>query len=465
MLSPSNHRSRTRTAAMAAVVPAEAPAANIKRKWSAHAIVAAVIAVALLALPSAAAAHEGFSDVSDDSTHGANIHTLDHAGTFDGTFCGRWMFCPGAPLSRAHMAVWLVRVVDGSDPASVTATRFVDVNGAHPQAAFIERFAQLGITVGCTTTPLSYCPDENVTRAQMASFLVRAFDLESGGESAGFADVAAAGTHSDNIDTLAATEITVGCDTDPLSYCPGDDVTRAQMASFLVRADAYASQEAAAGSYTAPTVVLDNGWVVYGTDHEPTVHPDTPETSWDRGEWQFGERLNDWPRPSEPVQEWADWCTAHSTPVRCGSLLESMIWAVDYLGAEPQCVTAQYRRRIEAAVGATDGVNNYKLVHRVGWHRCPTVIDPIQPDGRLLSAHTTSVADRCRVVLPPDAELEFRIPNGQMREGLTCDTWAERVDRKAGTSAYTAHFYSARLAEEWLEHFIGMPVRYGSLHF
>ena len=240
---------------MAAVVPAEAPAANIKRKWSAHAIVAAVIAVALLALPSAAAAHDGFSDVSDDSTHSANIHTLDHAGTFDATFCGVWMFCPGAPLSRAHMAVWLVRVLDGSDPAPVAGTRFSDVDRYHPHAAFIERFAELGVTRGCETDPLRYCPDENVSRAQMASFLTRAFDLEPA-ESAGFVDVTSGGTHSANIDALAASGITHGCDTDPLRYCPWDDVQRAQMASFLVRA----SHATASGAVSSPLERCATDW-------------------------------------------------------------------------------------------------------------------------------------------------------------------------------------------------------------
>ena len=206
-----------------------------------RAIIAAVIAVALLTLPTTAAADEGFADVSDSSTHGANIHTLDHAGTFEGTLCGRRMFCPSAPLSRAHMAVWLVRVLDGHYPDPVTATRFSDVDGAHPQAAFIERFAQLGVTEGCTTEPLRYCPDQHVTRAQMASFLARAFNLEPA-ESAGFADVAAGGTHSANIDTLAASGITHGCDTEPLRYCPQDPVKRAQMASFLVRADDAATE-------------------------------------------------------------------------------------------------------------------------------------------------------------------------------------------------------------------------------
>ena len=81
----------------------------------------------------------------------------------------------------------------------------------------------------------SYCPDDVVTRAQMASFLVRALGLGQA-SSAGFVDVGAGGVHAGDIDALAAAGVTAGCGVAPLRYCPGDVVTRAQMATFLVRA-------------------------------------------------------------------------------------------------------------------------------------------------------------------------------------------------------------------------------------
>ena len=209
-------------------------------------LVAAAVAVALLGLPAIAAAHDGFTDVSDGGVHSDAVHTLDHDGIFDGTLCDNDLFCPGEPLTRAHMAVWLVRVLDDTDPATVDETRFSDVAGGHPHAAFIERFAELGVTLGCASGPLRYCPDDHVTRAQMASFLVRAFDLTAG-EAAGFVDVGTGGVHRAAIDALAATRITFGCATDPLRYCPRGDVTRAQMASFLVRAQQYATERDAIG--------------------------------------------------------------------------------------------------------------------------------------------------------------------------------------------------------------------------
>ena len=69
----------------------------------------------------------------------------------------------------------------------------------------------------------------------MASFLVRAFQLPPAQTPAGFADTEN-NTHTANIDALAAAGITVGCATDPLRYCPNQAVTRAQMATFLNRA-------------------------------------------------------------------------------------------------------------------------------------------------------------------------------------------------------------------------------------
>ena len=53
---------------------------------------------------------------------------------------------------------------------------------------------------------------------------------------AGFTDVNATSVHAKNIDALYAAEVTTGCGTDPLRFCPDRAVTRAQMASFLIRA-------------------------------------------------------------------------------------------------------------------------------------------------------------------------------------------------------------------------------------
>ena len=99
----------------------------------------------------------------------------------------------------------------------------------------IEAIAALGITQGCSAEfPEYYCPFNDVTRAQMASFLARALDL--GATTIDYFDDDDDNTHEDNINRIAEPpEITLGCGP-PRTYCPDDFVTRAQMASFLARA-------------------------------------------------------------------------------------------------------------------------------------------------------------------------------------------------------------------------------------
>ena len=112
---------------------------------------------------------------------------------------------------------------------------FADVGADEPEALFIDRMAELGVTAGCATNPWRYCPDQNVSRGQMASFLSRAFDLPPAGD-AGFTDVKEGNVHRDNINRLSASGITAGCASKPRRYCPDNATTRGQMASFLGRA-------------------------------------------------------------------------------------------------------------------------------------------------------------------------------------------------------------------------------------
>ena len=192
-----------------------------------------VAAVAAVGLATTAAAQDGFADVSSRS-HKANIEALAETGLFEGTECGEQQFCPNDPANRWTVAVWIVRALDGSSPPPpVAQSRFADVDDDEWWMPYVERLADLRITFGCKANPLSFCPDETVTRARMASFLVRAFNLAEA-PSAGFADTEGS-THEANIDALFAAGIAVGCKQDPLRYCPNDPVSRAQMATLLRR--------------------------------------------------------------------------------------------------------------------------------------------------------------------------------------------------------------------------------------
>ena len=197
----------------------------------------AVFGALLGAAPERAAADEetdGYFSDDDGSVHEPALEALASRGVLAGVECGEGLICPSEPLKRWEMAVWLVRVLDGAEPSTVDTPSFSDVDYDAWWAPFVERLSEMGITVGCRRDPLQYCPYNPVTRAQMATFLKRAFDLEPA-PSAGFIDVSG-GSHAANIDALAAAGITVGCSRDPLQYCPARSVNRGQMASFLARA-------------------------------------------------------------------------------------------------------------------------------------------------------------------------------------------------------------------------------------
>ena len=169
------------------------------------------------------------------SVHGWNLSLLATDGVLDNTECGLDLICPGLAIERWVVALWLVRVLDGDDPEPLGFNRFEDVHPGLQWAAHVERLAELGITTGCSRNPARYCPRNPVTRAQMASLLARAFDLQSD-TPAGFVDVIPQSAHAVSIDALAAAGITLGCSAGPDRYCPDDLVTRGQAASFIVRA-------------------------------------------------------------------------------------------------------------------------------------------------------------------------------------------------------------------------------------
>ncbi len=120
----------------------------------------------------------------------------------------------------------LVALVASALPPGGT---FTDDNGSTHEGA-IEAISAAGITNGCG--PDRYCPREAVTRGQMAAFLRRALDLPAASSPSGFVDTA--GTFAEDIERLRAAGITNGCAPD--RYCPDRAVTRAEMATFLMRA-------------------------------------------------------------------------------------------------------------------------------------------------------------------------------------------------------------------------------------
>jgi len=163
-----------------------------------------------------------FSDIASSAFYN-DILWIYRQGITGG--CGGGKFCPNASVTREQMASFLARALDL--PAA-TRDFFADDN-ASPHEADINRVAQAGITGGCDTN--RYCPRSDVTREQMASFLVRALELP--GTTTNYFDDDNSSIHENQINALARSGITGGCDT--RRYCPTADVTRGQMAAFLHR--------------------------------------------------------------------------------------------------------------------------------------------------------------------------------------------------------------------------------------
>ncbi|GAB1594585.1 reprolysin-like metallopeptidase [Lysobacter claricitrinus] len=185
-----------------------------------------------------------FSDVPPDYWAYDQIKRLNVSGITSG--CGDnspWapVFCPSQPVLRDQMAVFLLRAKYGSGfaPASVASSRFTDVPAGYWAINWIEKLAADQITAGCSASPPLYCPSGNVTRAEMAVFILRAKYGASYSPPAAagvFQDVPAGSWAAPWIEKLASDGITSGCSTTPKLYCPNNAVLRDQMAVFLVRA-------------------------------------------------------------------------------------------------------------------------------------------------------------------------------------------------------------------------------------
>jgi hypothetical protein len=181
-----------------------------------------------------------FGDVPTADPFYAFIETVLHNGVTAG--CGAGVYCPPAPVTRAQMAVFLLKAEHGASYAPPACTGvFADVPCPGGFAAdWIEQLATEGITGGCGSG--NYCPNDPVTRAQMAVFLLKGKHGATYVPPACtgvFADVPCpAGFAVDSIEQLAAEGITGGCGNG--NYCPDSSVTRGQMAVFLTKTFALA---------------------------------------------------------------------------------------------------------------------------------------------------------------------------------------------------------------------------------
>jgi len=135
-----------------------------------------------------------------------------------------------------------VILIAGQGLTVLQGAQFSDVPQSHSFFEFIGKLSAAGITAGCGNG--NYCPDNPVTREQMAAFIIRALGVfnPSTDVPQRFADVPKFINNDPTqphpfygfIDQMGARRITSGCGGG--NYCPGSSVTREQMAAFIIKA-------------------------------------------------------------------------------------------------------------------------------------------------------------------------------------------------------------------------------------
>jgi hypothetical protein len=179
-----------------------------------------------------------FTDVPQAHLFHDFVETIFRRGVTAG--CSGGNYCPASPVTRAQMAVFLIKAKYALSlvPPPATGTLFADVPAGSFAADWIESLANQGVTGGCGGG--NYCPANPVTREQMAVFLLKskygAFHVPAAATGV-FDDVPAGDPFAPWIEQLAAEGITGGCGGN--NYCPDNPVTRGQMAVFLSKTFGY----------------------------------------------------------------------------------------------------------------------------------------------------------------------------------------------------------------------------------
>ena len=145
-------------------------------------------------------------------------------------------YCPKSVVTRDQMASFVVRMMHGAQtPLDPYEGGYSDVSESNVHAAAIRRLTDDGILYGCGEG--AFCPDSSVTRAQMATIVIRLLhgaDHESPPATGTVSDVNSAHLHAPAIEELVAEGLAPMCGAN--QFCPDRPVTREEMASFLVLA-------------------------------------------------------------------------------------------------------------------------------------------------------------------------------------------------------------------------------------
>jgi hypothetical protein len=182
-----------------------------------------------------------FSDIGGlDPTFRQYVHALYNAGLTNGCSSNPLMYCPDSNVTRAEVAKFLELGMRGEIflPPVSGASSFADA-GSHWAKDWIQQLYADGLTNGCAVSPLRYCPDSSVSRAEMAKFILLArHGAGYNPPNVSVSSFADAQNHwaKNWIEQMKVEGLSNGCSTNPLQYCPDVPMTRWQMAKALTLA-------------------------------------------------------------------------------------------------------------------------------------------------------------------------------------------------------------------------------------
>ena len=208
---------------------------------------------------------DSFTDVPRSQPFYKKIETLLHNGITGG--CTTTTYCPGDPVSRGAMAIFIAKGIAGTAALVPTAGKvggqlyncvaggvslFTDVLPTDIYCKHVHYIASQNVTLGCSAS--KYCPADLVSRDQMAGFIAKAvvapgggpaipttygpdpitglsYSCDAGSPNLHFTDVPATDPFCKHVHYLWAKNIVGGCGA--TTYCPATVVTRDAMAKFL----------------------------------------------------------------------------------------------------------------------------------------------------------------------------------------------------------------------------------------
>jgi hypothetical protein len=177
-----------------------------------------------------------FADVPPDYFAWKFVQNVYNRGIFDPCSTSPLDFCPNGNITREEMAILLLRAKEGATymPPPCVTPQFADVPCSDPAAAWVNELVVRGVTAGCGGG--NYCPNNPVTRDQMAVFLLvtvegSTYRPDQTCFTAPFDDVPCYSPYAIWIRELVARGVTAGCGGG--AYCPTNVVNRGQMSVFI----------------------------------------------------------------------------------------------------------------------------------------------------------------------------------------------------------------------------------------